>query len=63
MLCLFLFHIDYTVYANHVLIKTTMSNKRYRTHYKMKSDLDTFDSDSILVKNVLMWGKSSAVIY
>jgi len=34
MLCLFLFHIDYTIYANHVLIKTTMSNmsnKRYRT--------------------------------
>jgi len=22
MLCLFLFHIDYTIYANHVLIKT-----------------------------------------
>ena len=29
MLCLFLFHIDYTIYANHFLIKTTMSNKRY----------------------------------
>jgi len=41
MLCLFLFHTDYTIYANHVLIKTTMSNKRYRTHYKIKSDFDT----------------------
>ena len=29
MLCLFLFHIDYTIYANHVLIKTTISKKRY----------------------------------
>ena len=51
MLCLFLFHIDYTIYANHVLIKTTMSNKRYRTHYKLKSDLDTLESDSSIVKN------------
>ena len=24
-----------TFYANHDLIKTTMSNKRYRTHYKI----------------------------
>jgi len=24
-----------TIYANHDLIKTTMSNKRYRTHYKI----------------------------
>jgi len=32
MLCLFLFHIDYTIYANHILIKTSMSNKRYITH-------------------------------
>jgi len=54
MLCLFLFHIDYPIYANHVLIKTTMSNKRYRTHYKIYSDLDTFGSDSIFVKNVFM---------
>jgi len=38
MLCLFLLHIDYTIYANHVLIKTTM---RYKTHYKIKSDLYT----------------------
>jgi len=36
MLCLFLFHIDYTIYANQALIKTTMSNKRYRTHYKYR---------------------------
>jgi len=35
MLCLFLFHIDYTIYANHVLIKTTTSHKRYRTHYNI----------------------------
>jgi len=35
MLCLFLFHIDYTIYANHVFMNTTMSNKRYRTHYKI----------------------------
>ena len=28
-----------------------MSNKRYRTHYTIKSDLDTFDSDSNFVKN------------
>ena len=48
--CLFLFHIDYTIYANHVLIKTTMSNKRYRTHYKIQSDLDTFGSDSISLR-------------
>ena len=63
MLCLFLFHIDYTIYANHVLIKTTMSYKRYKTHYKIKSDLDTFGSDSIFAKNVFTWGKSSTVIY
>ena len=63
MLCFFLFHIDYTIIANHVLIKTTMSNKRYRAHYKIYSDLDTFGSDSIFVKNVFMWGKSSAVMY
>jgi len=25
----FLFHINNTIYANHVLIKTTMTNKRY----------------------------------
>ena len=63
MLCLFLFHIDCTIYANHVLIKTTMSNKRYRTHYKMQSDLDTFGSDSIFVKNVFTQGKSNAIMY
>ena len=63
MLCLFLFHIDYTIYENHVLIKTTMSNKRYRTHYKIQIDLDTFGSDSIFVKNVFMGGKISAVVY
>jgi len=33
MLCVF--HIDYIIYTNHILIKTTMSNKRYRTHYKI----------------------------
>ena len=27
--------IDYTINANHGLIKTTMSNKRYRTRYKI----------------------------
>ena len=47
MLWLFLFHIDYTIYANHVLM----------------SDLDTFGSDSIFVKNVFKWGKSSTVNY
>jgi len=48
MLCLFLFHIDYTIYANHVLIKTTMSYKRYIELIIKYSDLDT----SIFVKNV-----------
>ena len=48
MLSLFLFHINYTIYANHGLIKTTMTNKRYRTHYKIKSNVDTFGSDSVL---------------
>ena len=57
MLCLFLFHIDYTIYANHALIRTTMSNHKYRTHYKI------IGSDSIFVKNIFMWGKSSAVMY
>ena len=47
MLCLFLFHIDYTIYTNHVLIKTTLSNKRYSFHYKIQSDLDSFSSDSV----------------
>ena len=37
MLCLFLFHIDSTIYAYRVFIKTTMSNKVYRTHYKIQS--------------------------
>ena len=50
MLCLFLFHIDYTIYANHVLIKTTMSNKIYRICYNILSDLDTFNSDSISLR-------------
>ena len=60
MLCMFLFHIDYTIYANYVLIKTTMSCKRYRTHYKyMRKYLDTIGSDSIFVKHVYTWGKSS----
>ena len=54
---------DYTIYANQVLIKTTMSNKRYWTHYKIWGDLDTFGSDSIFVKNVFMWSKNSAVMY
>ena len=62
MLCLFLFHIDYTIYANHILIKTSMANERYRSHYKILSDLDTFGSDSSFVKNVFTWGKSGAVI-
>jgi len=31
-----------------------MSKKRYRTHYKIWGDLDTFGSDSIFVKNVFM---------
>jgi len=35
MLYLFLFHIDYTIYAYHVFINTTIFNKRYRTHYKI----------------------------
>ena len=61
MLCLFLFQINYTIYANHVLIKTTLSYKRYRFHYKISSDLDTFGSDSISVKNVFTWGKSSGL--
>jgi len=26
---------DYTIYENHVLIKATLSNKRYRTHYEI----------------------------
>jgi len=52
MLCFFLFHIDHTIYANHVLIKTTLSDKRYRIYYKILSDLDTFGSDSIFIKNV-----------
>jgi len=30
------FHIDYTIYAIHVLIKTAMSQKSYRTHYKIQ---------------------------
>jgi len=30
MLCLFLFHIDYTIYTNHVLIKTTELIIKYR---------------------------------
>ena len=63
MLCFFLFHIDHTIYANHVLIKTTLSDKRYRIYYKILSDLDTFGSDSIFIKNVFTWGKSTAVIY
>ena len=63
MLCMFLFHTGCTIYASHFLIKTTLSNKRYRTHYKILSDLDTFGSDSIFVKNFFMWGKSSAVMY
>ena len=50
MLCLLLFRNVYTIYANHFLIKSTMSNKRYRTHYKIESDLDTFGSDSIHVR-------------
>jgi len=40
------------MYANHVLINTTMSNKRYITNYKRSSDLDTFGFDSIFDKNV-----------
>ena len=44
MLCSFLFYIEYTIYATHVLIKTTMSNKT--------SDLDTFGSDGIFVQKV-----------
>ena len=43
MLCLFLFHINYTIYANHVLIKSTTS--------RIYSDLETFGSDSIFVKS------------
>ena len=63
MLRLFLFHIDYTIYAYHVLFlkkTTTLFTKRYRTHFKIYSDLDTFDSDSIFV---FTWGKSNAVMY
>ena len=54
MLCSFLFHIEYTIYATHVLIKTIMSNKT--------SDLDTFGSDGIFVQKVFAWGKSSHVL-
>ena len=53
MLYLFLFHIDRTIYACHVFIKTTIFNKRYRIH-KIKSDLDTFSSERIFVKNIYM---------
>jgi len=35
ILYLFLFHIVCTIYAYHVFIKTTIFNKRYRTHYKI----------------------------
>jgi len=52
MIYLFLVHIDYTINANHTLIKTTMSNKIYLTHYKILSDLDTFGSGSIFANNV-----------
>ena len=33
MLCLFVFHIDYTIHENHVLIKKTKQclTKRYKT--------------------------------
>ena len=33
-------------------LKQTLFIKRYRTHYKVWSDLDTFGSDSIFVKNI-----------
>ena len=36
MLCLYLFHIDYTIYANDLLIKTTMSNNRYHIELIIK---------------------------
>jgi len=49
---MFLFHIDCIIYANHALIRTTIFNKRYRTHYKILIDLDTFGSDSVFVKNI-----------
>ena len=45
ILCLFLFHKNYTIYTYHVSIKTIF-NKRYRTN-KTQSDLDTFGSDSV----------------
>ena len=51
MLCLFLFHIDYTIKPCFHK-KTTMSDKRYITHYKLLSDLDTVGFDSIFAKNV-----------
>jgi len=37
MLCLFLFHIDYTIYMQIMFNKKKhlQSNKRYRTRYKM----------------------------
>ena len=47
MVCLFLFHIDYTVYAYYVFLKKTLFNKRGRTHYKIWIDLDTCGSDSV----------------
>jgi len=37
----------YTTYAKHVFYKTNTTYKRYRTHYKIQSDLDTFGSDSV----------------
>ena len=58
MLCLFLFHIDYTIKPCFHK-KTTMSDKRYITHYKLLSDLDTVGFDSIFAKNVYTWRKSS----
>jgi len=53
---------DCTINAYHVLIKTKLFIKRYRTHYRL-SDLDTFGTDSIFVNYVYPWGKSSAVIF
>ena len=45
---LYLFQIDFTIYAYHVFIKsTTIYNKRYITHYKVQSAVDTFGSENI----------------
>ena len=51
MLCLFVFHMDYTIYENHVLIKfKKKSNKRFE--YLTVFSLRTFSRE---VKVVQSW--------